>query len=194
MCDALHDAPLLAEGEEARCGVCGAVLYRNRPASLERAVSFGLAALFLMLIAHTFPFISLEAGGTRTAMTLGGASFSLMKEGSELLGAAVAIFTLVAPAFLAFGIVYVGLPLLWGRRWPGAAGLTRLMQTVTPWAMIEVFFLGSLVSLLKLVKLADVHLGAAFWALAGVMFCLAAATGGIDRKELWDRLEVAAAR
>jgi len=42
------------------------------------------------------------------------------------------------------------------------------------------------------VKLADVSLGVAFWALAGVMVCLAAAIGGIDRRELWDRLEVAA--
>ena len=61
-------------------------------------------------------------------------------------------------------------------------------------AMIEVFFLGALVSLLKLVKLADVHLGVAFWALGAVMFCLAGAMAGIDRRELWDRLEVAAAR
>ncbi len=72
--------------------------------------------------------------------------------------------------------------------------MTRLIQKLAPWAMIEVFFLGTLVSLLKLVKLADVHLGVAFWALGAGMICLAAAMAGIDRRELWDRLEVAAER
>jgi hypothetical protein len=33
-----------------------------------------------------------------------------------------------------------------------------------------------------------------FWALGAVMFCLAAAVAGIDRRELWDRLEVAEER
>lgn len=194
LCDALHEAPLVEEGREARCGTCGGVLYRNRPASLERAVAFGVAALVLMIVAHSFPFITLDAKGTKSEMTLARAAFALMDEGSDLLGVAVGLFTLVAPAILAGGLVYVCFPLLWGKKWPGAVRVTRLVQSLEQWAMIEVFFLGALVSLLKLVKLADVHLGVAFWALAAVMFFLAGAMAGIDRRELWDRLEVASSR
>lgn len=193
-CDALHEAPDLEEGREARCETCGAVLYRNRSNSLERVVAFGLAALVLMLVAHTFPFISLETRGARAEMTLVSAAVVLMERGSQLLGLAVGVFTLVAPTVLAAGSVYVCLPLLWGKRWPGAVGVTRLVQRLEQWAMVEVFFLGVLVSLLKLVKLADVHLGVAFWAMAAVMVCLAGVMAGIDRRELWDRLEVAAQR
>jgi len=57
--------------------------------------------------------------------------------------------------------------------------------------MIEVFLLGVLVSLLKLNKLADVQFGMGFWAFSMVMVCMAAAISGIDRDEMWDRLEVA---
>ena len=57
--------------------------------------------------------------------------------------------------------------------------------------MVEVFFLGVIVSLLKLVKLADVELGIGFWSVAGLMVCVAGAVGGIDRTELWDRIEIA---
>lgn len=191
-CDALHDAPELEEGKTAYCGKCGAVLYRNRPASLDRSVAFGLAVLLLMVVAQGFPFLSLDAKGVRTAMTLTQAAGALMAEGSVVLGVAVAVFTLVAPVVLAAGLVYVCLPLRWGVVWPGAMMVTKWLERLVPWAMVEVFFLGALVSLLKLVKLADVSLGVAFWALAGVMIFLAAAIGGIDRRELWDRLEVAA--
>jgi paraquat-inducible protein A len=48
-----------------------------------------------------------------------------------------------------------------------------------------------LVSLLKLNMVADVHFGMGFWAFAALMLCMAAAVSGIDRNELWDRLEVA---
>lgn len=57
--------------------------------------------------------------------------------------------------------------------------------------MIEVFLLGVLVSLLKLAKVAEVEFGLGFWAFAVLMLCMAAAVAGIDRDELWDRLEVA---
>ncbi len=100
-CDALHDAPEVEEGKTAYCGNCGAVLYRNRPSSLDRSVAFGVAVLFLMVVAQGFPFMSLDAKGVRTAMTLTQAAGSLMAEGSVLLGMAVAVFTLVAPVVMA---------------------------------------------------------------------------------------------
>lgn len=59
--------------------------------------------------------------------------------------------------------------------------------------MIEVFLLGVLVSLLKLGHLAELHFGVGFWAFAALMFCMAAAVAAIDKRELWDRLEVAGA-
>jgi len=69
--------------------------------------------------------------------------------------------------------------------------VTKLMQGLQSWVMVEVFFLGTLVSLLKLVKLADITLGLGFWSMVGLMLSLAAAVGGIDKLELWDRIEVA---
>ena len=69
--------------------------------------------------------------------------------------------------------------------------MTRWMSRSEPWNMIEVFLLGVLVSLLKLGKVADLHFGIGFWAFAGLMVCMAAAVAAIDKRELWDRLEVA---
>lgn len=60
--------------------------------------------------------------------------------------------------------------------------------------MVEVFFLGTMVSLLKLMKLADVSMGFGFWSMIALMLSLAASVSGIDRIELWDRIEVALAR
>ena len=144
-----------------------------------------------MIVVHTFPFLVMDAATFRRSLNLAPAAYSLIVEGSPILGVAMALFTIVAPLVLAGGLVYVCLPLMFGRIAPGAMTVTKWMNQTEPWNMIEVFLLGVLVSLLKLAKVADVTFGIGFWAFAALMICMAAAIAGIDRDELWDRLEVA---
>ena len=136
----------------------------------------------------------MDAGGMRTVLTLPGASKALIDEGSWLVGGGVALFTIVTPLALAAGLVYVCGPLMFGRSAPGAKLVTKWMNRTEPWNMIEVFLLGVLVSLLKLGHLAELHFGIGFWALTALMFCMAAAVAAIDKRELWDRLEVAGSK
>lgn len=190
-CDTLHEAEPIDEGMAARCVRCGAVLYQNRCASLSRATAFSLTALLLMVIVHTFPFMSMDAGGMRTTLTPMGAAWALIEDGSPIVGSAVALFTMVTPLILSGGLIYVCAPLMWGKAAPGAMRVARWITLSEPWNMIEVFLLGVLVSLLKLGKMADLHFGMGFWAFACLMLAMTAAVAGIDRDELWDRLEVA---
>ena len=189
-CDTLHEASPLEEGSAARCVRCGALLYQNRPASLARASAFSLAALLLMVLVHVFPFLTMDAASMRKNLTLMGAATALMEEDAPMLGTAILLFTVVTPLALAGGMLYVCAPLMLGHAAPGAFGVAKWMYRFEPWNMVEVFLLGVLVSLLKLAKVADVQFGPGFWAFAGVMLCMAGAVAGIDREELWDRLEV----
>ena len=190
-CDTLHESFPVAEGTAAHCSRCGAVLYQNRPASLVRATAFSLAALLLMVLVHVFPFLTMDAATVRRNLTLTGAATALVEEDLPVLGISIFLFTVVAPLMLAGGMIYVCGPLLIGRAGPGAGLVAKWMYRSEPWNMVEVFLLGVLVSLMKLAKVAEVHFGLGFWAFAGVMLCMAAAVAGIDREELWDRLEVA---
>lgn len=191
VCDTLHLAEPLPEGTAARCRCCGSLLYQNRPASLARATAFSATALVLMVVVHSFPFLTMDAAGIRTTLNLASAARALVNEGSPLLGVALALFTIATPLVLAGGLIYVCAPLLFGKVAPGGFFVAKWMNKSEPWNMIEVFLLGVLVSLLKLGKVADVHFGMGFWAFGLLMLCMAAAVAGIDRDELWDRLEVA---
>ena len=192
-CDTLHESAPLPEGTAASCGRCGATLYQNRPASLARATAFSATALILMVVVHSFPFLTMDAASIRTSLTLASAAKALVDQGSPALGFALALFTIFTPLVLATGLIYVCGPLLFGVAAPGATHVAKWLNKTEPWNMIEVFLLGVLVSLLKLGKVADVHFGMGFWAFAVLMLCMAAAVASIDRDELWDRLEVAKA-
>ncbi|MDF1712667.1 MAG: paraquat-inducible protein A [Akkermansiaceae bacterium] len=188
-CDTLHEVDLIEEGREAHCLECGFVLYRNRPSSLQKAVAFGTTALSLFVLVMWFPFISMNAQGNLSEVSIPGAVAALWREGGQLIAISVALFVIVFPAALIASLLYLCLPLLFGRSFPGSRRVMRWFLGVQSWVMVEVFFLGAIVSLLKLIKLADVQLGIGFWSSAGLMICLAGAVGGIDRTELWDRIE-----
>jgi paraquat-inducible protein A len=68
--------------------------------------------------------------------------------------------------------------------------ITGVMELYHPWAMMEVFMVGILVSMVKLGKLAKVVPGIAIYSFAILIFVLAAAASSMDPHLIWDRLEI----
>lgn len=193
-CDAVQPAPRLREGQLARCGHCGEILYQNRPRSLSRATGFAMAAIVFTFLAHSFPFLTMQAASSRTELGLLESAKALLANGDPLLAMLSMLFTVVAPTLLIAGLLYLAAPLMYGRALPGATVIARLIQRSEPWSMLEVFLLGFIVSLLKLGHLAEIEFDIGLWALVALVLCLAGAMAGMDRRELWDRLELARQR
>jgi len=193
-CDSLFVLRSLSDADRVVCSSCSAILYEHKRNALSRATAFALSALVLLFVAHFFPFLSLEVGGRMNEIVLINSAGALYDFGSPWLALTVAVFVVGAPAMLVLGILYVQLPLARGRALPGAIVACRWVYDAGPWNMIEIFMLGILVSMLKLTKIATVHLGIAFWALALLIICVTASLGAIDRSDLWGRLEVAKRR
>lgn len=124
-------------------------------------------------------------------MSVPQAIHELWTTGGEMIAIAVTIFVLLLPISQLLLLLYICFPLLAGKTLPYAFRATKTLQVIQPWVMLEVFFLGTIVSLLKLVSLAHIQLLTGFWALIALMICLAGSLSGIDRLELWDRLELA---
>ncbi len=193
-CDSLHEAQLIEEGQEAHCLTCGQPLYRNRPQSLERAIAFGTTGILFFIAMIFLPFMTLDAQGNSMTTTAGQTVIRLWLNGGYLIAPAVFIFTFLLPFLQLCSLLYLCTPLLSGRTFPGMIFVAKLLNGLQAWVMVEVFFLGTIISLLKLVTLADVSMGLGFWSMVGLMLSLAASVGGIDKMELWDRIELAKAR
>jgi paraquat-inducible protein A len=85
-------------------------------------------------------------------------------------------------------LLYVLVPLRFGRLPPAVPAMLRLIQAVKPWGMVEVFLLGMLVSLVKLAHLASVQIGVALWSFAALMLLLAATAASFDAQGIWARV------
>ncbi len=190
-CDALYRTRPLQAGESVVCPHCAARLHVHKPNAVHRAAALAMSAATFFMVANVFPFIELQAGGQISRIVLAQSVSALEAHGSPGLAAAVAVFILGAPLMMIGGMLYLLLPLLRERRLPGAIRVCRWVYGTDTWNMIEVFLLGTLVSLMKLGDIATVTLGISFWAFAGLIVCLAASVSAIDRRDLWDRLEEA---
>jgi paraquat-inducible protein A len=190
-CDLLQRAVPLAAGSSARCARCGATLYRNQPDGLDRTLAYTLGAAVLFIVANAFPIVALEAQGLRNSTTLFGTVRTMYDQDMSIVAGLVFATTILMPAIQIGALLYMLLPLKLGRVPQGLAAVFRLVQAVRPWGMVEVFMLGTLVSLTKLAHLAHVVPGIALWSFGALMFLIAAAAASFDSRALWDRAEAA---
>jgi paraquat-inducible protein A len=183
-CDLAHRAGL-AESDGTRCARCRAPLQRPENGNIDTAIALAVCALVLFLLSNAYPLVEIQASGTTRATTLLGAAFGLYSQSHAGLAALVLITTVVGPFLQIASLLYLLIPLRHARQAPGQNGIFRLLMQVRPWTFIEVFMLGVLVALVRLVAYARVIPGIALWSCVLLMLTLAALTSRTTPGQFW---------
>lgn len=185
----LITVPHVAEGERAVCPRCDSMITQRPRSGLERALAFSVAAAIFLIISLLYPFLSFSSSGLESVMTLPQASFTIYEERSTALAVIIFITIIGAPALMLFSLIALTVPLVLKLRVPWLRGVGKLLTVLTEWNMVEVFIIGVIVSLVKIMKLATVILGISFWAYIVFTLCLVAALSGLDRWRVWGEIE-----
>ncbi len=187
-CGLLHHEQPLPEGAAAKCARCGAVLYRRRRDSLDRTLMLTLTGLVLFVLANVYPFMTFRMEGREQQSTLITGVKELYDADLWILAAVVLCASILLPLLKLLGTLYVVLPLKLNRRPWQLAWALRVVETLHPWAMMEVYLLGVLVAYVKLVELATIELGIALYSFVALIVVMAAADASLDPRIVWDRL------
>jgi paraquat-inducible protein A len=184
-CDLLADMPELSPGERARCGRCGFVLSVRFEDPFGRAFSFALSGLVMLLIALSFPFLSITASGVSNSMTLLQTVSYLAEYGADAISVLVLFFVILVPMIMLLLIAILALSLRSGRFHPQLKAPARWLFHLNAWAMVEVFAIGVIVSLVKLAAMAHVEVGLSFWAYLAFSGLFLIAFSSMDRLTVW---------
>lgn len=188
-CGRLQVVPSLPPQATARCLRCQQVLRRTRSEPLTRPLACALAGLALYGVVITMQFVAIAVYGRGHATTLLSFPAQLDDSGYWELAAAFLLFVIALPPLklLLLTVVLAGLRL---RRPPGVLRvLFRWYGRIGPWAMVEVFLVGLFVAYTRLIGLARVEIGAAVWALGGLMLATIAADIALDPEAVWQAIE-----
>ncbi|WP_286234019.1 paraquat-inducible protein A [Thalassotalea sediminis] len=189
LCDTLVNIPQISSGEKAICPCCQSVLYVPKKHSLERTQAISLAGLLLLLPATQLPLMGIYAAGKYHQTSLLECITLLTNNGFYLIAFCVLIFTIVVPAVRLFTAFYLTYCLQRNINKPFLMVFFRSYHLLDNWAMIHVFFLGVIVSLYKLVDIADVAIGAGIASLVMLLMCSTMLSVCIDYRYLWTELE-----
>lgn len=188
-CDLLQRAVTLSPGGTARCRRCGALLYRSVPHGLDRTVAFLLASAVLYIIANINPIIGIETQGAINSTTLLGAVRALLNQNLPVVAMLVFLTAILAPAAEVATMLYLLLPLRFGRVPAGFQAVLPIVQEIKRWNMVEVFMLSILVAIVKLTTIASVIPDLALWSFAGLTILMTAVAASFEPHEIWARAE-----
>ena len=189
-CDTLHRTATLPENARAYCQRCGTLLLTSRPAAIAQILSLSLTGFVLMIIAVTFPFLALDAGGMHSAASVLDAVMAFRDGWAFPLSLAVAGFIIVLPLLRLAALIYALGPLVRDAKpHRHAREAFGLAETLRPWSMAEIFVIGVSIALVKIAGMATVTIGPAFWAFTGVVLITVLKNTLINRYAIWETFD-----
>ena len=188
-CDLVHQLGEIPPGGAARCSRCGASLYRPKRDSINRTLALTMAGVILFLVANTHPFLGFRIGAQVRETILATGIYQLYQQDMKTIATLVLFTVVLVPAIHLLCMLYILVPLQLNLVPRHLAGIFRLYMFLKPWGMMEIFMLGILVSIVKLIKMATIIPGVALYAFLALIFVLAAMAVTLDDHLIWKQID-----
>ncbi|MDA3921333.1 MAG: paraquat-inducible protein A [Salinisphaera sp.] len=187
-CDWLMRLPARELGQSAHCPRCHHHVAEAAQPNAQQPLAWAIASLLMLALVFVFPFLGFSSSGVGHVMDFVDSARSLIHYHYGELAAVVLATTVVLPALYLAALVYLYGGIQLGRRLPGSVAIARTLRPLEPWMMSDVFIVGVLVSLIKIMSLADIHIRTGF-----VVFCiysvmLIRTLTLVDWTSLWDAI------
>lgn len=158
-CDLLLRKPEASAGERVECPRCGYELYTHRAYVIRRSLALVLAALLLYVPANFLPIMRLNLLGQTTEDTVWTGVLGLYNSGMQSVAVVVFLCSMAVPLLklLCQLAVLLSIQLDMGRSF--GLLLYRIYHHMREWGMLEVYLMGILVAIVKLVDLAELSIG-----------------------------------
>ncbi len=188
-CDLLVTHHELSPGERAACPRCGFVLTVCYADPEIRALSFAIAAIVFLAVALSYPFLTINSSGIESAVTLLQVVWYLADYGANTVAVLVFFIIVLIPAIMLTAIILLSSMLLktWFPDW--MLLVTRWLFNFNTWAMVEVFSIAVIVSLVKIASMAKVDIGWSFWAYLAFTIMFMLANTSLDRLTIWSTVD-----
>jgi paraquat-inducible protein A len=160
-CQEVYEKTELKPSEIAKCKKCGAVLYRKIPYLHEKIFAFSFSALVFFFIFNIYPIISIDIAGYQGRLLPYQAVEILFEKGYVF----IALFVLLTLIIFPFLILSSTLFFVIFRHKKFSGNLLRFIMHLKTWAVLDIFFTGVLVSMVKVMEYARIFLNIGFFSM-----------------------------
>ncbi len=174
--------------KQAACPRCGCVLESHRPAGVMRCLALVVTGLILFFPANYYPVLSMDILGNQQQSTIFGGVVALYQEDYGVIALLILLSAILIPLLRLLILLQVIASAFrgWGRRL--SRKLLRIYAHLQEWGMLEIYFLGALVAVIKLADMASVQVGTGLYCFAGLMVCELLISLNLNEHEVWNML------
>lgn len=189
LCDALYDKPELKQGQSAKCVRCGSVMAERKVDSIERSFNWSMAGIILLVPAILLPIMGVTLAGQYHHASLLDCIIALIERGFYMIAILVFLFAIAVPVVRLFGSFYITYCFKYNRLKPSLLSFFRAFHHLDNWAMLNVFMLGIVVSMYKLLD--DTELSVNMGLMAFILWLISStmASATLDQDYIWQALE-----
>lgn len=187
-CDLLMRKPVLQDGESAECPRCGYELFSHRHHVVRRSLALVLTALLLYVPANFLPIMQLNLLGQTSQDTVWSGVLGLYESGMQGIAVVVFLCSMAVPLLklLCQLLVLLSIRLDFGRGY--GLLLYRIYHHMREWGMLEVYFMGILVAIVKLMDLADLSLGLGLFCFIALLLIQVWLEVTMSPHQIWEAL------
>jgi paraquat-inducible protein A len=189
LCDALYEKPELKQGQSVKCIRCGCTMAERKVNSIERSYSWSMAGLLLLLPAVLLPIMGVTLAGQYHHASLLDCILALIDRGFFMIAILVFLFAIAVPVVRLLGSFYITYSFKFNKLKPSLLYFFRAFHHLDNWAMLNVFMLGIVVSMYKLLDDTELSINMGLFAFILWLISSTMAAATLDQDYIWQKLE-----
>lgn len=178
----------IAEGSKLKCPRCGHVLYKQKHNTINKSLAYTLTALICFYPAVSEPIMILNMSGLSQQQSLISGARVLLQEQYYLVAILTLLSSMLVPLLRLILLFYVTVSIALNYFHSHMLWAFRLYHHMEEWGMLDVYMLGIIVSVVKLLSMAEIEPGFGLWAYAGLLLSSILATTALNPHEVWETL------
>jgi paraquat-inducible protein A len=188
-CDLVLEKITVDYGHKLLCPRCSCVLVSSKADSVEKTMALAIAGLLLYIPANFLPLLTFDAAGLKSTGSIWDSWLSLSHSGFVFTGVMVLLTSILIPLFKLIMLFAVTFSIHSGRSTRTTAVMYRWYHQLDEWGMIEVYMIGILVTIVKMLHMAHIEYDTGFLCFIGLMATALSSSATMDRALFWEEID-----
>ncbi len=188
-CDLLLRKIPPPQGHKTVCPRCGHILLHSCREPVTRTLALTSAALLLFLPAIYLPLLTFQKLGMRESGNLLQTILEFIHQDYYFVAVAVFCATIVFP-LVKLSLLFVVTTCLKIGKYPSfLGGFFKIYCFLNEWAMLEVYLLGIMITMIKMYHSTDISFNSGFFCFTGLVLATMSASLTICKESFWALIE-----
>lgn len=187
-CDLVLEKIENQPGTKLVCPRCHATLRSYVVNTVEKTMALSMTGLVLFIPAMFLPLLSFDVIGLESSSNIISSAIAMMRTGFLFTGLAVLLTSILIPLVKLLILFVVAFQVQRGRATKNTAIAFRLYKHLDEWGMLEVYMIGILVTIIKMMHMAKIHYDMGFFCFIGLLLVTLTSSTFLDEHYFWKQI------